>query len=223
MIRTTLGPEPPRIALVEVWVTGIGSGRRVGRIWLGICSLRRGICMSPDLSKSPPTPSHRVAGKYLTFVLGPQAYGIPVLRVREIIRLCELTAVPNMPEHLRGVLNLRGKIIPVTDLRLKFRLAPAVDSEHTCIVVVEVLQPGGNAHALMGLIVDAVEEVVHIAGSEVEPTPDFGAAVNPAFILGMAKVKGRVKGLLDIDRVVSAVTPEQLGVPGLLPHVKPLG
>lgn len=151
------------------------------------------------------------ATKYLTFVLGQEAFGIPVLKVREIIRLCELTAVPEMPSYVKGVLNLRGKIIPVTDLRLKFRLGVAEDGENTCIVVVELTLPDGKS-TLMGLIVDAVEEVVGISPGEIEQTPDFGISMQPEYILGMAKIKGKVKGLLDIDRAVAVVTPEQLGL-----------
>ena len=163
---------------------------------------------SATTSKSQPK---GVIGKYLTFVLGHEAYGIPVLKVREIIRLCELTSVPQMPEYIKGVLNLRGKIIPVCDLRLKFKLGSSANSEHTCIVVVEVKLCEKSATP-MGLIVDAVEEVVSIAPSDIEPTPDFGTVLHTDYIVGMAKVKGRVKGLLDIDRVVQAVTPEQLGI-----------
>ena len=162
---------------------------------------------TPAISKT----STGIVGKYLTFVLGNEAYGVPVLRVREIIRLCELTAVPNMPEHIKGVLNLRGKIIPVADLRLKFHLGTANNTEHTCIVVVDVTI-SEKVSTLMGLIVDAVEEVINISNSDIEPTPDFGTTMQTEYILGMAKVKGRVKGLLDIDRVVTAITPAQLGM-----------
>ncbi len=162
-------------------------------------------------------PAKSLAGKvtkYLTFVLGQEAYGIPVLKVREIIRLCELTAVPEMPSYVKGVLNLRGKIIPVADLRLKFRLGSASDGENTCIVVVEIALPDSRTTP-MGLIVDAVEEVVSISPSEIEKTPDFGISMQPEYILGMAKIKGKVKGLLDIDRAVTAVTAEQLGLASL--------
>lgn len=174
--------------------------------------------MEPSLfyfMSTPASPSVKntkgTVGKYLTFVLGQEAYGMPVLKVREIIRLCELTTVPQMPEYIKGVINLRGKIIPVVDLRVKFRLGDAHNTEHTCIVVVDVALTGA-AFAQMGLIVDAVEEVVNIAASEIEPTPDFGMSLHADYILGMAKVKGRVKGLLDIDRVVTAISPEKLGL-----------
>jgi purine-binding chemotaxis protein CheW len=139
--------------------------------------------------------------KYLTFALGSESYAIPVLKVREIIKLVSITAVPQMPEYIKGVINLRGKIIPVVDLRLKLCLAVAENSDRTCIIVVQVTRSGGTAMQL-GLIVDGVEEVVNILPSEVEPTPDFGTQVDADYIIAMAKIKGAVKALLDIDRVV---------------------
>ena len=143
------------------------------------------------------------AGKYLTFVLGREGYGVPVLKVREIIRLSAITPVPQMPDYVKGVLNLRGKIIPVTDLRLKFRLARAEDTERTCIVVVQIATAEGTTTAV-GLIVDAVEEVANLTDADIEPTPDFAGAVATDYILGIAKLKGSVKALLDLDKVVAA-------------------
>ena len=154
-------------------------------------------------------PTRAAAGKYLTFVLGRESYGIGVLRIREIIRLLDITAVPRMPAFVKGVINLRGKVIPVVDLRIKFQLSKAETTERTCIIVVQVHLPSG-AKPQMGLIVDAVEEVANIAAAEIEETPDFGAALATDYILGMAKVKGAVKTLLDIDRVVAAETVERL-------------
>ena len=142
-------------------------------------------------------------GKYLTFVLGEEFYGIPVLKVREIIRLVPITLVPQMPSFVKGVINLRGKIIPVVDLRLRFELPDIKDTERTCIVVVQVAM-GGNAKAAMGLIVDAVEEVTNITAGEIEDTPDFGTKLSTEYLMGMAKVKGKVKALLDIDCVIAA-------------------
>ena len=142
------------------------------------------------------------AGKYLTFVLGRESYGIEVLKIREIIRFTDITAVPQMPGHVKGVINLRGKIIPVIDLRTKFGLSTTETTERTCIVVVQVAFPGGTS-AQMGLIVDAVEEVAFIAQADIEETPDFGGAFDTECLLGMAKIKGVVKTLLDIDRVVA--------------------
>ena len=154
------------------------------------------------------TDIQRIAGKHLTFVLGREHYGVPVLKVREIIRLCDITPVPQMPAYIKGVLNLRGKIIPVADLRLKFKLASDKNTDLTCIVVVQVALPD-KSPTLMGLIVDAVEEVVNLAAADIEPTPDFGAALEADYILGMAKVKGSVKTLLDIDKVVTTASLEK--------------
>ena len=150
-----------------------------------------------------------MAGKYLTFALGGESYAIPVLKVREIIRLTSITAVPQMPDYIRGVINLRGKIIPVMDLRLRFGFAGAANTEQNCIVVVQVKNPTGQATA-MGLVVDAVEEVAQLAGVDIEQTPDFGAQVDTGYILGMAKIKGAVKALLDIDKVIGGETVAHL-------------
>jgi purine-binding chemotaxis protein CheW len=149
-------------------------------------------------------PSSR-AGKYLTVVVGHEAFGIGVLQVREIIRLQKITPVPQTPEFVKGVINLRGRVIPIIDLRVKFGL-PAELASRTCIVVVQVGQ-AGDPPIPMGLIVDSVEEVVNLASDLIEPAPDFGARIDTAYILGMAKVDGKVKTLLDIDRVVA---PEAL-------------
>ncbi len=149
------------------------------------------------------------AGKYLTFVLGHESYGISVLKVREIIRLMDITSVPQMPPYVKGVINLRGKVVPIVDLRIKFGLAESQSSERTCIVVVQVKSPGG-ALAFMGFIVDGVEEVTNFGGNEVEQTPDFGSKLDTDYILGMAKVRGKVKTLLDIDRLLTSETMERL-------------
>lgn len=147
-----------------------------------------------------PSGVNRVAGKYLTFNLHQESYGIDVLKVREIIRLTSITTVPQMPAHIRGVINLRGKIIPVMDLRVRFDFA-ATNSEQNCIVVVQVKLPDGKA-THMGLIVDGVEEVINIAENDIEETPHFGGQISTGCIIGIAKVKGVVKSLLDIDGVV---------------------
>lgn len=145
------------------------------------------------------------AGKYLTFKLATESYGIPVLKVREIIRLTDITAVPQMPEYIQGVINLRGKIIPIIDLRVRFNLAKAATTERTCIVVVQ-LNSLASANAQLGFIVDAVEEVVHVPATEIEDMPDFGAALAIECVTGMAKINGKVKTLLDIDHLVSGET-----------------
>lgn len=153
--------------------------------------------------------TQNVSGKFLTFGLGNESYGVSVLKVREIIRLMDITSVPQMPPYVRGVINLRGKVVPVVDLRLKFGLARAEATERTCIVVVQITTAAG-ANALTGFIVDAVEEVLNIAADDVEPTPDFGTALSTDYILGMAKIKNRVKTLLDIDGVLTAEALEHV-------------
>ncbi len=142
------------------------------------------------------------AGKYLTFALAHEEYGVPVLKVREIIKIMDITSVPQVPPHIKGVINLRGKVIPIVDLRAKFGLPGADYTERTCIIVVEVNTPGRRL--MLGTIVDAVSEVLNIAAEEIEPTPDFGERLDTHYMAGVAKVKGAVKILLDLDRVVSA-------------------
>jgi purine-binding chemotaxis protein CheW len=140
---------------------------------------------------------HR-AGKYLTFVLGQEEYGIGIMHVREIIGMMAITAVPQTPSFVKGVINLRGKVIPVIDLRLKFGLDEAEHTTETCVIVVEV----GNSQ--MGIIVDTVREVVDIDEDEIEDAPRFGTKVDTNFILGMGKVGGKVEILLDISRVLTS-------------------
>jgi purine-binding chemotaxis protein CheW len=143
-----------------------------------------------------------LAGKYLTFRLGREEYGLPVLKVREIIKLLDITAVPQAPPHVKGVINLRGKVIPVVDLRLKFALPPVPYDEQTSIIVVEI--QGGHSKILMGVIVETVCEVLSIVVDEIEETPHFGEHVRTDYMRGVAKVKGTVKILLDLDRAFSA-------------------
>ena len=141
------------------------------------------------------------AGKYLTFQLAAEEFGIRVLKVREIMGLQQITAVPQTPQHIKGVINLRGKVLPVIDLRLKFGLPAAEYTQRSCIIVTQV--QGESAPVLMGIVVDGVSEVLNLAASEIEDTPDFGEEVSGQYLLGMAKVKGKVKILLDIDKVLS--------------------
>lgn len=137
-------------------------------------------------------------GKFLTFFLGGEEYGVEILKVQEIIGMMAITPVPRTPAFIRGVINLRGKIIPIVDLRTKFGMAAAEQTGETCIIVV---QTRGVA---MGIIVDRVSEVLDIGSEDIEEAPSFGTAVNTAFILGLGKSQGRVKLLLDIDRVLSS-------------------
>jgi purine-binding chemotaxis protein CheW len=141
-----------------------------------------------------------MAGKYLTFALSAEEYGLPVLKVREIIKMMDITHVPQVPGHVKGVVNLRGKVIPVVDLRLKFGLGSQDYTDRTCIIVVEVVML--NSRVMMGIIVDHVSEVLNIVAEEIEQTPDFGERVETDYMKGIAKVKGKVKILLDLDRVL---------------------
>ena len=141
-------------------------------------------------------------GKYLTFALGSEEYGLEILKVREIICYMEITAVPQTPHYVKGVVNLRGQVIPVIDLRAKFGMEAAEVTEETCIIVVET--SNSNRKFSTGIVVDRVQEVLDIAGEDIEGTPEFGSAVNTDFILGMGKIGDSVKILLDIDRVLAS-------------------
>ena len=140
-------------------------------------------------------------GKYLTFALAGEEYGISILKIKEIIGMMPITTVPQTPEFVKGVINLRGKVIPVVDLRLRFGMEKIGYTERTCIVVVEI--SGGSGTVMIGIVVDSVSEVLNIKGAEIEETPTFGTKLETDYILGMAKVQGGVKILLDIDRVLS--------------------
>jgi len=141
-------------------------------------------------------------GKYLTFSLAGEEYGIGILKIKEIIGMMPITTVPRTPSFVKGVINLRGKVIPVVDLRLKFEMEAIDSTERTCIIVVEIGATGRSL--LMGILVDSVSEVLNIKGNDIEETPTFGARLNTDYILGMAKMNGGVKILLDIDRVLNA-------------------
>ena len=151
-------------------------------------------------------------GKYLTFTLAAEDYGLEILKVREIIGMMDITAVPQTPEYVKGVINLRGRVIPVIDLRLKFGLEEAEYGERTCIIVVEVQSQVGSVQ--MGVVVDSVSEVLNINGEEIEPPPSFGARLKTQYILGIAKAKGTIKILLDIDKVLTG--EEMAGLEGLV-------
>ncbi len=141
-------------------------------------------------------------GKYLTFSLAGEEYGIVILKVKEIIGMMPITPVPKTPHYVKGVINLRGKVIPVADLRLKFDMEEMAYSERTCIIVVEIKEGAGNI--LMGIVVASVSEVLTIKSGEIEDTPAFGAKMDTDYILGMAKTAEGVKILLDIDKVFGA-------------------
>ena len=141
-------------------------------------------------------------GKYLTFALAGEEYGLEILKVKEIIGIMTITSVPQTPSYVKGVINLRGKVIPVIDLRLKFSMAYLEYNERTCIIVVDIMNKAGNK-VVMGIVVDSVSEVLNIKSDEIEATPTFGVELNTDYILGMAKIKGAVKILLDIDKVLT--------------------
>lgn len=137
------------------------------------------------------------AGKYLTFRLATEEYGLEILKVREIIGMMGITPVPRTPDYLRGVINLRGKIIPIVDLRLKFGMEYKEQTEETCIIVVQA------RGVEMGIVVDKVSEVMDIAGDDIEEAPALGSGVNTDYILGIGKTESKVRILLDIDKVLS--------------------
>jgi len=145
-------------------------------------------------------------GKYLTFQLAEEGYGIGILKVREIIGMLPVTPVPQTPHFLKGVINLRGQVIPVVDLRLKFGLMEEEYTERTSIIVVEVKGLANNIP--IGIVVDMVSEVINISAGAIEPAPTFGSTIKTSYILGMAKTDSGVKILLNIDQVLSA---EELG------------
>ena len=147
-------------------------------------------------------------GKYLTFNLANEEYGIGILKIKEIIGMMPITGVPRTPEYVKGVINLRGKVIPVLDLRLRFGLEEVEYTERTCIIVVEV--EGITGQVEIGIVVDSVSEVLNIKGEDIEDTPTFGTRLDTTFILGMAKMEGGVKILLDIDKVLAAREVEAL-------------
>ncbi len=140
-------------------------------------------------------------GKYLTFMLDNEEYGISILKIKEIIGMMPITTVPQTPAFVKGVINLRGKVIPIVDLRARFGMDTIDYTERTCIIVVEIEGPAGMM--MIGIVVDAVSEVLNIKAENIEDTPTFGTKLDTDYILGMAKMEGGVKILLDIDRVLT--------------------
>lgn len=147
------------------------------------------------------------AGKYLTFHLSGEEYGLEILKVKEIIGVMAITALPRTPAFVKGVINLRGKVIPVIDFRLKFGFDEREYDDRTCIIVVEVKEGGVNIQ--IGVIVDAVSEVLNVLEEDIEETPKFGVSLDTEFILGMAKGKESIRTLLDIDKVLA---PDEISV-----------
>jgi purine-binding chemotaxis protein CheW len=158
--------------------------------------------------KTSPVPKGARSGKYLVFHLGREHFGIRVLKVREIMGLQDITGVPHTPPFVKGVFNLRGKVIPVIDLRLRFQMPEIEYSPRTCIIVVSL--DGPDEPVPMGLIVDGVAEVINILEDDIESTPAFGKELDTSYLLGIAKVRGEVKLLLDIDRALDVSQFEAL-------------
>ena len=157
-----------------------------------------------QVTQDPPRGSAAAAraGKYLTFSLADEEYGLEILKVREINGFLDITAVPQTPPHVKGVINLRGQVIPVVDLRAKFGMETTEVTDQTCIIVVEITQKDHTFNT--GIVVDRVQEVLDIAGEDIEEAPEFGDSVNTDFILGMGKIGDSVKILLDIDAVLGS-------------------
>ena len=141
-------------------------------------------------------------GKYLTFALDKEEYAVPVLRVREIIKIMDITSVPQLPPYVKGVINLRGRVVPVVDLRLKFGLPGKDYSERTCIIVVEVTVR--SRAVMMGVVVDSVSDVLNIQGDDLAESPDFDGSKAGGWVEALAKVKGRVQILLNLDKLLGA-------------------
>lgn len=154
----------------------------------------------PKKKSTGATASTDRGGKYLTFSLAGEEYGIGILKIKEIIGMMSITAVPQTPDFVKGVINLRGKVIPVIDLRLRFGMEPIDYTDRTCTIVVEI--EGASGPILIGTVVDSVSEVLNIKNEDIENAPSFGTRLNTESILGMAKMEGGVKILLDIDRVL---------------------
>jgi purine-binding chemotaxis protein CheW len=170
--------------------------------------------MQTVVDKDPNVKADQRPGKYLTFELGNEEFGIQVLKVREIMGIQDITAVPQTPVYVKGVINLRGKVIPVVDLRRKFGLPEIEYTQRTCIIVVQV--NAGKLGMLMGIIVDGVSEVLNLMAADIEDTPDFGEGVATPYLLGMAKIKGKVKILLEINEVLTS--QELHGLESVLEH-----
>ncbi len=143
------------------------------------------------------------SGQFLTFVLGGEVFALGILNIKEIIQYGDLTEVPMMPNFIRGVINLRGRVVPVVDLTARFNRGTTSISRRTSIVIIEMEQSDQSESQSIGIVVDAVNEVVEIASADIEPPPSFGAKIRPDFISGMAKKDGRFIIVLNLDRVLS--------------------
>ena len=161
-----------------------------------------------DAAIAPPAATRNLGGKYFTFKLGKEEYGVEILKVREIIGLMSVTEVPRTPDYIRGVINLRGKIIPVLDIRIKFGLTAAEDTDETCIIVIDVEHQGTQVQ--IGTLVDSVCEVLDISDADIEPAPSFGGNLECRFIRGIAKMEEKVRILLEIEDVLTSEDLQQM-------------
>lgn len=144
----------------------------------------------------------KLAGKYLTFLLNDEEYAVEILKVQEIIQMQKVTPVPGSPDFIRGVINLRGKVIPIVELRSKFSMENQTDTEKTVIIVMRIENEEGIT-TTMGIIIDAVKEVMDVDAESIEKTPALGGNIDTGFIMGICKAGGSVKMLLDINKVLS--------------------
>lgn len=158
-------------------------------------------------------------GQYLTFLLGGEMFAIPILNIKEIIEYGYLTTVPMMPAFIRGVINLRGGVVPVVDMAVRFGRKSGDVTKRTCIVIIEI-QSGGEKHDV-GVVVDSVSEVLEIPDAEIEPTPSFGARIRAEFIHGMGKINGNFVIILSVNHVLSIDEMAGLGQAGGAEPVEP--
>ena len=175
----------------------------------------------PALVKTDKTPPSSVKGagvkavndnkQYLTFMLGGEMFSLSILAIKEIIWYANLTDVPMMPACIRGVINLRGAVVPVMDLSARFGKPPTPVTKSTCIVIIEMAADNEGDHPQMGVVVDSVQAVLEIPAAEIEPAPTFGAKIRPDFIEGIAKVNGKFVILLNVDNVMSTEEISQMG------------
>jgi purine-binding chemotaxis protein CheW len=152
-------------------------------------------------TQGAPVTASAVPRQFLTFLLGGEMYAVGILRIKEIIEFGALTAVPMMPTFIRGVINLRGAVVPVVDLNARFGGGPTKIGRRTCIVIIEIEADGESQ--VVGVLVDAVNEVLDIADADIEPAPSFGTQIRPDFVAGMGKVAGNFVILLDLGRVLA--------------------
>lgn len=169
---------------------------------------------SADTTGAMKNPRTQKGGKYLTFFLAGEEYGIEILKVHEIIGMMSITPVPRTPKYIRGMINLRGKVIPVVDLRMKFEMESIAQTDETCIIVIH------TRGIEMGIVVDRVSEVLNISSNDIDETPSLGVDVKTDYILGIGKSEGKVKILLDIDRVLSSQDTIEMKIAGVLPQAE---